>query len=574
MSTRHALFDPSSRYGRMRSSIWPKDKMRGYFHSLKRRQQYGDRVPCPPAALSNRSFVFFVDRLDQPVEAQVEVKVSHKVASSQITVLFRVPPLLADAVSTFRDEPEPAKSNAPARVRAAALPFSGDVTVEPLYCKRDEHACQEDHDVSVASLPEGLVATCGSDHVIRLWEPHTGKVRTLHQHDGHMEAVVALPNGLVASASVDHTVKVLHPDTGEAQTMSEHSDAVTALATTRDGRVVSASRDCTVKLWNPLTGEVLTMAEHSEAVNSVDVSADGWVVSGSSDCKVKLWSPPSGRVRTMSEHTGKVTAVAILPDGRVVSGSDDCMVKLWDPASRRVETMSDHEAAITALSVLPDGRVVSGSQDGDVRMWDPDSGETTPMPYRRQSGISSLRSLPDARVASASDVVQVWDTVSGRVQTMRTPSGLHPVPISEGPPGGDFFPAEPVQPFLGRCGMDVLSDGRVVRVEDSFTLNLWQPLLARCRVLFVEPAVFHKLLSMDSLHTPAEAPSVFGRILKDEFLRDNADAARLLSAVPELDGTVDEMGIGICDAIEIPRSSPPLPQHLYIVVVIDQPAMG
>ncbi len=107
--------------------------------------------------------------------------------------------------------------------------------------------------------PDGeLLATCGQDRTIRLWDVATGETRrvlTGHSHD--VNSVTFAPDGqTLASASEDQTVKLWDAATGrERQTLSGHGAEVVSALFTPDGRrLVSLDRDGHVILWDPATG--------------------------------------------------------------------------------------------------------------------------------------------------------------------------------------------------------------------------------------------------------------------------------------------------------------------------------
>src|SRR5262249_16873152 len=75
----------------------------------------------------------------------------------------------------------------------------------------------QDAVLDVAWSPDGRVlATCGYDRLIKLWDAATGKeLRTLKDHSDSVYGVTFSPDGrLLASASADRAVKVWNVATG------------------------------------------------------------------------------------------------------------------------------------------------------------------------------------------------------------------------------------------------------------------------------------------------------------------------------------------------------------------------
>src|SRR5262249_59627190 len=90
----------------------------------------------------------------------------------------------------------------------------------------------------VAFSPDGkLLATCGYDRLIKLWDPATGKeVRTLKDHSDAVYSLAFSPDGkLLASGAADRAVKVWEVASGvRLYTLGESTDWVYAVAFTPD----------------------------------------------------------------------------------------------------------------------------------------------------------------------------------------------------------------------------------------------------------------------------------------------------------------------------------------------------
>src|SRR5205823_5498284 len=107
---------------------------------------------------------------------------------------------------------------------------------------------------ALAYSPDGkLLATCGYDRLIKLWEVANGQeVRTLRDHSDAIYALAFSPDGkLLASAAADRAVKVWDIASGNRlYTLGEATDWLYAVAWSPDGRTLAAGGvDKSIRVW-------------------------------------------------------------------------------------------------------------------------------------------------------------------------------------------------------------------------------------------------------------------------------------------------------------------------------------
>lgn len=100
------------------------------------------------------------------------------------------------------------------------------------------------------------------------------------------------------------------------------------------------------------------------------------------------------------------------------------------------------------------------------------------------------------------------------------------------------------------------------------------PYPVACRAFFIEPAVLSRLTTLDKSFADRPPLTVLQTVFRPEWVGYNLEAARILSALPEMDGTVDQDGAGAFDPAPLPdacRDITAIPERVYLVVAIDGP---
>jgi WD40 repeat protein len=107
----------------------------------------------------------------------------------------------------------------------------------------------------VAGLPDGRVASGGSDRRVLVWDPSQPGTDPVELGHDSVRAVAVLPDGRVVSGGDDFRVLVWDPSqlgSGPVE-LGRHDGPVRAVAVLPDGRVVSGGYDRRVLIWNATT---------------------------------------------------------------------------------------------------------------------------------------------------------------------------------------------------------------------------------------------------------------------------------------------------------------------------------
>jgi WD40 repeat protein len=254
--------------------------------------------------------------------------------------------------------------------------------------------------LAVCSLGERLVASCGDDGGVCVWDLDEHSL--VEVFDGHAvrsgiafsgaRSVVRLGDEHIASCGGDGMIRVWRRGVSAALTELTTPHGLRDLALTADGRLAYCGDNAIIGIWDFVTGEDRRLMPPEEQLAKQDF-------------------------RKFPHHVGNVMAIVALPDGRLVTAGQDRTIRVWDASSldRIGAPLTGHLSRVRWLAHYGDDRVVSAGDDGTVRLWSVDDGLELTSLRGHRDWVKCVAVGDDSRIASVdeSGELRVW-AIDGR----------------------------------------------------------------------------------------------------------------------------------------------------------------
>ncbi|KAG8001708.1 Autophagy-related protein 16-2 [Nibea albiflora] len=279
-----------------------------------------------------------------------------------------------------------------------------------LYARVPVRACQvlEAHEQGINAVrfssSSDLLATGGTDRVIKLWEVRSGSLTHRATLDGSTEGITCVEFDAtcrrILAASYDKSALLWRLDDPVPKlTLTGHSRKVTAARfSSFPHQVVTGSADRTIRLWDLQRAACVQVTEVASSCSDL-VCPENCIISGHFDSKIRVWDTRTVNCVQQLPAQGKVTSLDVSADHRQLLSCcrDDCLqlvdLRRWSSNNRMCfradgfKCGSDSTKAV--IRWLFSSR--SGSADGAVYHLNVSTGNLeTRLPDQHSSSISAV----------------------------------------------------------------------------------------------------------------------------------------------------------------------------------------
>ncbi|XP_075219196.1 WD repeat, SAM and U-box domain-containing protein 1-like isoform X2 [Lycorma delicatula] len=262
------------------------------------------------------------------------------------------------------------------------------------------------------------LVSCGTDHLIRMWDVTVSEVldgqeangiiepfRSLVGHSSAVTSVHFNPTGsLIVSSSLDKTARLWDVTSQRClRVLEAHSRYVDCCSFSRDHSLLATgSNDKMLIIWD-LTGSISidSSLTTSDGLSNIKNKEAAVVKFAEMDGKqVKLWQ----RLDTNSSVSFNTCDFIFKNGEHLLAAAGSKVVHIWQKIDRFVESemspLEGHRYSINQLEFSSDGKLlVTCSLDGTALIWDVETGTILKSGFQVSSGgLRAVRFSPDCKL--------------------------------------------------------------------------------------------------------------------------------------------------------------------------------
>jgi WD40 repeat protein len=278
----------------------------------------------------------------------------------------------------------------------------------------------------LATNPSNAIVATGQDNgVLHLWNfaalqsPHSPPEIAITAHLGTVSLLAFSPNGkLVASSGSDRMVKIWDAATGtNLHEFSGYTDYLADIQFADDRTLITRSYNFPLRQWDLdlNRGQILDCL-HDRWILGFTISPDRqWLLLGSNSPSLTRWHRFTGETIAYPIVGNRLRLLRYSADGRRLVGiTDDGTLNLWDVARdyhHCAWQISPQE--IRSIVFDPDrpDRLIVGGDTGEIAVWDLQQQQWLASNTVHQLPVTALGILPDRRLISCGidAAIRLWE---------------------------------------------------------------------------------------------------------------------------------------------------------------------
>jgi WD domain, G-beta repeat len=236
--------------------------------------------------------------------------------------------------------------------------------------------------VGLAFSPNGqLVASTGSDRVIKIWDAITGAhLQSLTGHTDYIPQLLFIDDRTLISRSYDVTTRQWDLETGKDKILDYlQPQWVLVLARSPDGEWIGfGSETPLLTLLHRPTGKITSYPAVGNRLRQLTFTQDGRSIIGITDDRhLNHWQVDRDYHHTVAQIGDRdATAIVAHPiySHLLISGNDDGTISIWDLERQSwIDRIQAHNKDTLSIGIIAQvNQVISCSVDGSIKVWELD----------------------------------------------------------------------------------------------------------------------------------------------------------------------------------------------------------